>query len=1508
MPARARVSSGFHDIREWDGSNHRAFEELCFQLRDPTPADVELIKTGDPDAGVEWYWRHDNGTETGWQAKFIFTTDELLKAMRASLKTAAEKRPGLRKVTFCIPYDLADDPSRARGKQARERFDEAKVRWKRTWPEVEVGLLSGGELLDRLAREEHRGREWFFFNERILGREWCKRELAGTVEDAGDRYTPQHDVDLPIDHILEAVAQPRELETELQKRRDAALSAGRDLLKKTPTAARWGAPLAAIERALAALEHDHVVVEQPPQLRLEATIQHVRDAEELLDDLAVALRPVAWPEELDLDRRQTLTDAQRTALAETQRQASLAQSLWPRCRDVQSGLHGLLTFLTGPACQAAERHALFVEGPAGRGKTHLFCDVGERLLSQDHPVVVLLGQRFLDASPWTTLARVLGDPSLAPDEIATILAASGQASGRRALLFIDALNDARDPTMWAAELADMRRRLTATGWVGLAVSCRSTYLDLVEPESGPDDAFARVEHLGYRGREFEATAKIFAAHGIQEPRVPLLLPEFNNPLFLKLYCDGIKDQTAPTTGTDHLTAVFERFANGRKARVERQLQLDLHRDIVGQALTAFAQRLGAEQTEQLPYETAHALINEFAPHLHSSPNTLLEAMASEGLLAVERGWIAQREHSETVVSFPYQRFSDHLVLNALLDQQPHMQKRRDVLDAFGGNQPLGRWLVDAPGGLIEALAIQLPERWRVELPDLYESPVDNDYRAGWAVERAWDAFIASVVVRDRNAFTDRTHDLINEALNLDPRQMADALISVAPDPDHPYNGKRLRAFLVGIPLADRDAYWTRMLYDDFGDPSRALDRLTRWAARGPYPAYPEQVVALACVPLIWQLASPNRFARDYTTKALATLLMDRPTLSARLVEEFAEVDDPYVTQRLAAAILGAVTRANSPPSGATARHLLDTLLTLLVERDGAPPDLLTRDLIASLARWLRRRRLIPRRTLRRASPPYGSRPPKTPRRAAYLKATYRRSQERDEDYGSLQYSALSTHSDWARYVASGRADDFLKVKLGEPVPKREEREAKVQINERAWRRFLTSLSPEQTSLLSTDDETDAGAFLDSLDDNQRALLDKSYRLRGPKWQSRPLAFPPERAARFIFQRCIELGWTPERFAGFDATIARRDRGRASHKPERFGKKYQWIALFELLGRLADNYTMHGWDGARLYEGAWQLNLRDIDPTIPPERIEVADDQEHVHSPTFPLDATPAWWSPTPPTFDDLEPGQEGVWAQRQEDLPTPEALLIVTDPDGARWVIVNGYHNWRDDPDDAPSVTTDPGPDRDVAILTGAAIIRRRDLPRFQRWLEEHPDLLRALPDWHAQGIYEAFWSELPDECQAHDYPAGWRRGGCYGLPVSSGAVSLGYAAEDSARDCSLTSDVHLEIPSKLLADLACLERDENDNVWIEPTGHVFAQYRETDEGFYRDRVLMISEPRLTAILRQNDLVLAVGVFSERRVFDRTRSSFPNRLGWVDYAGHLLVDGGQRISRKLQPLDDHNAG
>ncbi|HXH93298.1 MAG TPA: hypothetical protein VNN25_17070, partial [Thermoanaerobaculia bacterium] len=72
------VSLNWTQLRSWDGSQNRAFEELCCQLAHAEifPAGSLFTRKGTPDAGVECFWSLPSGEETGWQAKFFSSLDK----------------------------------------------------------------------------------------------------------------------------------------------------------------------------------------------------------------------------------------------------------------------------------------------------------------------------------------------------------------------------------------------------------------------------------------------------------------------------------------------------------------------------------------------------------------------------------------------------------------------------------------------------------------------------------------------------------------------------------------------------------------------------------------------------------------------------------------------------------------------------------------------------------------------------------------------------------------------------------------------------------------------------------------------------------------------------------------------------------------------------------------------------------------------------------------------------------------------------------------------------------------------------------------------------------------------------------------------------------------------------------------------------------------------------------------------------------------------------------------
>lgn len=429
------------------------------------------------------------------------------------------------------------------------------------------------------------------------------------------------------------------------------------------------------------------------------------------------------------------------------------------------------------------------------------------------------------------------------------------------------------------------------------------------------------------------------------------------------------------------------------------------------------------------------------------------------------------------------------------------------------------------------------------------------------------------------------------------------------------------------------------------------------------------------------LSSPNRFARDWITKALVQLLAGHLDVAARLVERFAEVNDPYVLERLVSVAYGAVLRGGLTATSQAAQ------LAAAIERliFGRPkelvPDALMIDAARGIIEWAVAYKLLPESSLTGARPPYGFKPPGNPPTTERLEALYPHGEgtTHQTSYGEIFLSVLG-YGDFGRYVIESGMDHFLKVPLSKPRPQ-PERPREPQFLVTRWRRFLRSLSAEQRERAEALNELPEGpTFLDALREFHASLTDEQSDLLGECWR-RPtgrsprqdFGYPAERAQRWVLQRTMTLGWTPERFGSFDRSLNRND-ARNNHKNERFGKKYQWIAYHELLARVADNYHFGAWyeDEPDEFKGLYQINDREIDPSLPPVPYRELQERVPKHGtwPPLPIDFS----GDLPIKVDFAVYGADyKAFLGDHATLPRPDSIAHIADQLGRTWLILYAH-------------------------------------------------------------------------------------------------------------------------------------------------------------------------------------------------------------------------------------------
>jgi hypothetical protein len=1456
----------FERIRQHKSSQQRAWEELAYLLVpdiDGLPSATVLERRATPDGGVEFSCPAPSSRGTGtwaWQAKFLFKLDaSAFGQMKRSFEDALDSTPDLSRYGFILPIDRTACTKLSKGTLAS--WDEHVVKWRATaaarGATVDFAYIGESQTLTALTLAHHVGAVRYFFDESLFTEEFFERQVHREVNNLGERYDPDVHVGLDIEQVIDGACRNARFATAVETAVKRVSRAGSDLREaladeRLADNAALAAQLTAARDAAVGAEETLARVHRDLTMPAVSALRELRVA---LEGCSVAARTAAdaaheaartaataapagtAPPERGRGRRRPGGDPPEAQRSETQALYDAAA----RATTLRATVEAARRNLDAGAGRAAESGALLLQGPAGCGKSHLVAAAAAERVARGLPTLLVLGQHLRGGPLWPQIAAIIDRPGLSGEEIlAALEVAARLRGGGRALLVVDAINEGDAAPAWRDRLAGWLDDIARYPWIAVALTIRDTYTAELLPRL-PDDAIVRISHPGLAGHEEEGLARYAKRYGLRLPDVPPLLPELKNPLFLRSLC-----RAAAARGLDAIPRearspswVFAGLLDAVNDAVSdrRRLDIDAADRLVQRAADDLAIAMLDGQVEALSTANAKAVCEALLPG-RSRSQSLFEALVVEGLLLRETARVPGSDDRIDRVRFTYQRLADHLRAHVLLRRHQSDDELKAAALTLAGRDRA--WALT---GMFEAMVLIVPEICGRELADILALRPSRRQPRRQAGRRTTTATRAREFLRDvlGRAFFDtlpwRTPESIGEPTLqlLDAYLQADTisgeewlrlLLSLACIPNHPLNAERLDNALRRMTMSERDEQWSVPVLWAWSDDTDPVTRTIDWAW-APTTQTGEEVAKLTATLLAWLLTSSSRRLRDTATKALIRLLDQRTHLAAELVGAFAQVDDPYVVERVIAVACGhALRHRHDPAADSDALAALgETVYDTVFGRRPPPTHLLlrhyARTVVEAVDEALRRVGRVLDRDLARAAPPYESAWPLAAPRLRDLAHRYGRANAKylssatviGYDFShyilELGVSTDFTLPNQARRLAARRAAALRQ--LGHAVA-----DGVAAIPSDAERAALEQELRMASAVRADADQARATTMLrEALAKVPAPILDRIQTAALRATDRAPVRPDSDLLGRWIANRVLELGWTADRFEETDSMLGgfhSRESG-----TERIGKKYTWIAFYELLGHLADHCDLQeSWGEAapEPYDDPWQISRApDLDPSIairgdePPEgtaaaRLRSADRSRER-----------AWWLRAyDRTVSSDRPG--AAWLDDTSDVPQIGPLLGLTDPSGGEWLVLESHVTWR--PPDAGTART--GDDRHMWLRTQANIVRAGDMAKFRAWAKSRNwmGLWMPTPTQHPTGFVGGYPDMRPwpqrkafvdaerrqfNETAQSDSP-GWERTSSHGAPNAPFALATADYTAMADRDQSAVNLPSALLPAPELLDL----------------------------------------------------------------------------------------------------------
>lgn len=811
---------------------------------------------------------------------------------------------------------------------------------------------------------------------------------------------------------------------------------------------------------------------------------------------------------------------------------------------------------------------------AGGGKTHMAAELSSA--QESRPAGILLhGRNFHRGQNQHDLSRqylVNGTPLDSMDKMLASLDAAAKRARCILPLVIDGLNEAENPKEWKDVLSYIQA--TIKNYPNVLVICtlrtgehKRPYWSHHETEtretfavqSLPDDIW-EFECEGFGEDVYDAIDKYFEYYKIVcEGSIEIPTGFLSHPLNLRIFCDVINPKREDVVEVDYFPAslahLFDEHLQNTCNRIATMKNFSYSSQELKDAIYQFGISLWESKDREIDDLTYRDLINDSPRNWNAS---IINLFAQEGII-----FRNPAQAGKYVITPVYDALGGHIIADALLKK--YVQQDRSfkwfstpfVQSAFGGENSHS-----LAYDIFKSLVALVPSRMHGE--QLWKN-VPESYKQKALLH-------ASELNAEHldNETVNKLASLINEKTDKVSKVFSRLWLTKGA-PKHPLNADFLDSVLRKMSISKRDLNWTEWMRDEQGrDKNRFIPELslleTSWKENTKYRSESDRLRAKA---IKWLLTSTNYQLRDATTKALYWYGIGDPEFLFNETIKSLEINDPYVPERMLAASYGvgmslSIKISNNPSFTKSMLFRFAGNVFEAIFKEGAEyytthhhmRDFALR--IIELAQY-HEPNFFSDSDLKRASPPFSA--------------------NRANDWGEKYLEGSNDEGDRIGNVIKSILGRKLHHKINGLLPQKwKDKNRQKRINVRKQSPFLMDFENYTIGRLVPG----RGNYNYDHKEYQKVRAQLQWRVE-------------------------QLGWTHEKFEEVEKSIQNwqgyERRSNEKLKTDRYGKKYSWIAYYEMHGLLEDRGILDENDNWRRSD-AQNIDPSFSEPIAPKQLIDI----------------------------------------------------------------------------------------------------------------------------------------------------------------------------------------------------------------------------------------------------------------------------------------------------------------